>query len=68
MKTFTIDESEENALDKWVKMHDLLCTGKNKTAIGGRYTYSFTPTSIGTVSTVKCVCGKSKDFTDYKSW
>jgi hypothetical protein len=38
-------------------------------AIGGRYTYSFTPTSIGIVSKVKDeVTGDVLDLTDYDMW
>lgn len=69
MKIFTLEESEEKDYEKWKKEHDLTCKSKkNPTAIGGRLTYSFIPTSIGTVFKVKCVCGVKKDFTDYNSW
>ena len=36
--------------------------------IGGRWTYCFTPTSVGTSCILKCSCGFEKDVTDYKSW
>jgi len=36
-------------------------------AIGGDITYSFTPTSIGTVVKVES-CGHELDLTDYESW
>lgn len=32
-------------------------------AIGGALTYSFTPTSIGTIITVECACGFKLDCT-----
>ena len=38
-------------------------------AIGGRITYSFTPTSIGTIVKIKdSVTGKELDLTDYYTW
>lgn len=36
--------------------------------LGGAYTYSFTPTSIGLVFKVVCSCGEKLDLTDYDSW
>lgn len=36
-------------------------------AVGGDLTYSFRPTSIGTIFTVKS-CGHELDLTDYESW
>lgn len=40
-------------------------------AIGGRVTFSLTPTSVGLVMKVSCGCGKKdseRDLTDYDSW
>jgi hypothetical protein len=37
-------------------------------AIGGAYTWCFTPTGIGTVVKVRCSCGEELDLTDYGSW
>jgi hypothetical protein len=37
-------------------------------AIGGAYSYVFTPTGIGIVFKVKCSCGEVLDLTDYDSW
>ncbi|MBU6141855.1 hypothetical protein KGO95_01885 [Patescibacteria group bacterium] len=36
--------------------------------IGRRFTYSFTPTTIGTAVKIGCACGKEEDVTDYDSW
>lgn len=41
---------------------------KNVGAIGGRFTYSFTPTAIGTIEKLICACGKEFDLTDYTDW
>jgi hypothetical protein len=37
-------------------------------AIGGAYTYEFTPTSIGDSVWVRCSCGEKHDCTDYDCW
>ncbi len=38
-------------------------------AIGGRYTYSFTPTGIGTIVKVHDAISKETlDLTDYENW
>lgn len=37
-------------------------------AIGGAYTWEFTPTGLGTVTKVRCSCGEELDLTDYDSW
>lgn len=68
-QTFEIDKDEQKKLDKWIKEHDTKCSVRDShTAIGGRLTYCFTPTSIGTSIAVKCVCGTEIDLTDYKKW
>jgi len=37
-------------------------------AIGGRLTFSFTPTSIGTFANVTCACGEKIELTDCSDW
>ncbi len=37
-------------------------------AIGGAYTWEFTPTSLGIVIKIRCSCGEKLDLTDYDSW
>jgi len=40
-----------------------------RTAIGGQWTYSFTPTSIGVKIEIRCgVCNYTYDATEYDSW
>lgn len=37
--------------------------------VNGSFTYSFTPTGVGTVARVRClVCKRARDLTDYDSW
>lgn len=38
---------------------------KKTDAAGGRFSYIYRPNGIFTGLTVRCLCGKSKDITDY---
>lgn len=60
-----LSEEEIIQIENWNKRHDRSCpilTKKSKFSpygtIGGGRTYCFTPTSIGTIITVKCACGE----------
>lgn len=67
---FPISTSEQESIDKWCKEHDEKVHGLNTLdkklkaggCIGGRYTYHFVPTSIGTIGTIECSCGASFTF------
>lgn len=65
-KSFTISEEEYAEIENWKKQHELEAhNGAGTTgAIGGRYTYSFTPTSLGTVGTIHCSCGAEFTFSE----
>ena len=58
---FPISEKEQKEIREWQKKHDEEEHG-GVSAIGGKYAYEFTPTSIGTFGSVKCVCGAKFDF------
>lgn len=66
LRSFRIYEDEEAAVTKWKEKHDIEAHGVDTFdkkmraggAIGGRYTYEFYPTSIGTAGV--CVCNKCK--------
>lgn len=64
---FGINELEIEAAEAWIKKHseehDMYCG-----AIGGRWTYKITPTSLGTILVVQCACGAEEDVTDYGNW
>lgn len=63
----TIDNTAQ--LDAWLKIHDKTCAyvdPRNQSSIGGRLTYTFTPTSIGTLSKVVCACGADVDLTNFE--
>lgn len=63
---FSITESEQKKIKDWKMKHEEERHNpmKNKSAIGGRYTYYFTPTSIGTIGTIKCACGEEFTFSE----
>lgn len=62
---FGLDADQEKKLNQWYAQLKEEYTG----AIGGRLTFCFTPTGIGTVVIVKdAVTKKEIDLTDYDSW
>ena len=59
-------EDYDKAID-WIEKHEEKYHSKRTPlprggAIGGSYTWEFTPTSIGVFGSVKCSCGKSFTF------
>ena len=61
MAGFSISEEEMTKITSWKVQHEQahpMC----RTAVGGRYTYSFTPTSIGVIGKIECLCGDSFTF------
>ena len=69
---FPISEEEQKSIREWMDKHDeevhhartLGDKLKLGGCCGGRYTYKFIPTSIGTIGTVKCGCGAEFTFQD----
>ena len=67
---FPITKEEEQAIEAWKKEHDAKVhsyktkrmRAKADGCCGGRYTYQFVPTSIGTVGTIRCHCGAEFTF------
>lgn len=67
---FPISEDEEKAIEEWKKKHDAQAHGwrtalmrqKAEGVSGGRYTYVFVPTALGTCGIVKCHCGAEFEF------
>ncbi len=61
-------ENEEREALSFKIVHGKVCE-EAPTAIGGRWSYTFTPTGVGTVVKVTCgICGAYHDVTDYESW
>ena len=63
---FEIKERDFIKVSNWNKNHK--CTIPYSGALGGKLTYTFTPTNIDTIIKVKCACGKELDLTDYTNW
>lgn len=67
MIRFNLDINELSKLEQWDNDHK--CELKEYSgAIGGRLTFSFTPTGLGVVTKVKCGCGEEIDLTEYNDW
>jgi hypothetical protein len=61
----SLNQSQLQKLADWKSSHVNVGTG----AIGGRYTYCYTPTSIGTILIVKDnVTNTQIDLTEYEEW
>lgn len=70
---FETSEYNNKEISKWLNEHIKTCkywqTNKHgllpQGASGGAITYSFTPTTIGLVTEIRCCCGDKSDVTDY---
>ena len=58
--SFDLSEEETHNVNVWKRKHieEKHNNSSYAGAIGGRFTYEFVPTSIGTVGTIKCSCGE----------
>jgi len=65
--SFSLDEKQELKLSKWKKKHIKKCKSRPSTE-GVRFTYIFTPTGLGMIIKVKCLCGKEINLTDSTNW
>jgi len=68
---FKLTDEELKKFGEWRDEHEKTCKlvlPENQTAIGGRLTFSFTPTSLANVVKIECACGVKIDITDYESW
>lgn len=64
-----LDPYQQENIFNWDREHIRTCPIVNRqVAIGGRLTYSFTPSSLGLVIKVKCACGEEIDVTEYRDW
>lgn len=62
---FPISEKEYNAIQCWIDKHDkAVHHGSTKACAGGRYSYRFLPTGLGTIGVVRCSCGAEFTFQD----
>jgi hypothetical protein len=67
---FSLSRQQREQTSEWMNRHEIekhrpdgsvRYTG----AIGGAYTWQFTPTTLGTVTKVVCSCGEVLDVSDY---
>ena len=68
---FELWGKELETFQKWDKEHKKVCkivNSNTQAAIGGRLTFSFTPTGLGPAVGVECACGAKQDCTDVDSW
>ncbi len=68
---FTISKEEDEALLEWQNSHirkkhwdNIHNRPLSFGAVGGNFSYEFTPTGIGVIGTVKCTCGECFTFQD----
>lgn len=65
---FPISKKESEKIKQWMNEHDFYKDTKIGT-IGGRYTYEFQPTSLGTIGTIiDTLTGDKLTFRDCDSW
>lgn len=61
---FELSEIELRRAKEWMEYHSKIHELKSEGAIGGRWTYEVTPTSIGILCRVRCFCGASAQIDD----
>lgn len=62
---FSLDAEEQRKADAFIAETQKQNTGCS----GGQYTYSFTPTTLGTITKITDnVSGRVHDLTDYNAW
>lgn len=63
---FVLNEKETKAIADWIENHNKeFHNGKpHCTSIGRTFSYTFTPTSIGSIGEITCICGQTFCFRD----
>ena len=66
--TFELSDDDCKRINEFIRKQDKV-TGGEYGAIGGAYTYHFTPTSLGVAVVIENTVTKAElDLTDYYSW
>jgi hypothetical protein len=73
---FSFSDNDNEKINIWDKHHKNTCKYFDDGseicnpvgAIGGRLTYSFTPTGLGLITSVECACGEKLNLTDFDMW
>ena len=71
-----MDEVELERYAEWGEEHDKTCVYYDdgtqaespQGAIGGRLSFCFTPTGVGTAIVIKCACDEEVNVTNYGEW
>lgn len=67
-KEFAIDDKQSDSADKWMKAQSTK-SAETFGAIGGRFSFVFTPTGLGMITTVRdSVLNEELNLTDFGSW
>jgi len=66
--TFTLSAEQHKKYDEWRKEKNKKEGEVYVGAIGGAYSFCFTPTGLGTMVVVKCADGTELDLTEYEYW
>ena len=58
---FVLNEKETKAIANWIENHNKEFHNDklHYTGIGGTFSYTFTPTSLGTIGEITCTCGQT---------
>lgn len=65
-RVFELTDQAHALAEAFIVEHN--CSVGYTGAIGGKISYEFTETSIGTIIEVKCGCGEGENLTDYSEW
>lgn len=60
-KNFCLTDKEYETIEKWANTHECSCKNEDKpsrSCCGGEISVIFTPTTIGTAISARCLCGK----------
>lgn len=66
---FHLSDADAKVVEAWLEAHSKICEKVYgyAGAIGGGFSFVFSPSSIGTFTTYRCRCGEEYNFTDYSS-
>ena len=67
-RTFTLTAEQMKKFDTWRIEKNNKNGEVNVGAIGGAYTFCFTPTGLGIIEEVRCADGTKINLTDINNW
>lgn len=67
---YQLSETDKARVSAWLEDHAKKCKRVHAYggAIGGGFSYIFSPTSVGVSTIFRCRCGKEFNFTCYECW